>query len=97
MLAQILYADFLVGEVSCPCVYSEDASSINFRRSITYGLGVLWTSLSYFLARHGWRRDPLFDLEHGRRLPAGEGPAEAESVPRGGAAEPAGGAERGAS
>jgi len=83
MLAQILYADFLVGEVSCPTLYAEDASSIDFRRSVTYGLGVLWTSLSFFLARRGWRHDPIFDLEHGRQLAAGTSPPAAESVQRG--------------
>jgi hypothetical protein len=52
MLAQILYANFEVGEVSCPAAYFAEASSINFRRSVRYGLGVLETSLRFFLARH---------------------------------------------
>ena len=45
MLAQILVAGFGIGEVSCPTKYFAEASSINFRRSVRYGLGVLGTSL----------------------------------------------------
>jgi glycosyltransferase involved in cell wall biosynthesis len=66
MLAQILYAGFEVGEVSCPAAYFEEASSINFNRSVTYGLGVLAVSLKFFLHRRGWARFPLF--EPGGRL-----------------------------
>jgi len=68
MLAQILYAGFRVGEISCPAAYFEEASSINFRRSLTYGLGVLETSLRFWLHRRGWLQSPIFDLERGRRL-----------------------------
>ncbi|MCV6639527.1 glycosyltransferase family 2 protein [Candidatus Albibeggiatoa sp. nov. NOAA] len=53
MLAQIVYAKYVIGEVTCPTLYFEDASSINFRRSVTYGLGVLWTSAKYRL--HCWK------------------------------------------
>ena len=49
MLAQILHAGFEIGEVSCPAAYFEEASSINFRRSVRYGLGVLLTSLQLFI------------------------------------------------
>ena len=51
MLAQVFYFGFRVGEVSCPTRYLPDSSSINFRRSTRYGLGVLWTSLQYRAAR----------------------------------------------
>lgn len=51
MLAQIIYADFGIGEVTCPTKYFEEASSINFSRSVTYGLGVLAVSFRLFLAR----------------------------------------------
>ena len=51
MLAQIFYAGFEIGEVTCPTKYFEEASSINFARSTTYGLGVLWTSVKYRLAK----------------------------------------------
>jgi len=53
MLAQAAWAGFSIGEISCPTRYFEEASSINFRRSCTYGIGVLKTALTYRLAR--WR------------------------------------------
>ncbi len=67
MLAQVLVAGYEVGEVSCPAAYFEEASSINFRRSTTYGLGVLWTSLLAFAHRKGLARVRIFDPD-GRRL-----------------------------
>ena len=51
MLAQIFYQGFSIGEVSCPTKYFEEASSINLRRSITYGWGVLGVSLAYRLQK----------------------------------------------
>ena len=51
MLAQIFFAGYEIGEVTCPTKYFEEASSINFARSSTYGFGVLWTSLKYRLAK----------------------------------------------
>ncbi|MFA7286834.1 MAG: glycosyltransferase family 2 protein [Patescibacteria group bacterium] len=53
MLAQVLYAGFKVGEISCPARYFPEASSINFRRSVHYGFGVLATSLQYRLNKLG--------------------------------------------
>lgn len=53
MLSQIIYANFRIGEVSCPTKYFPEASSINFRRSSKYGLGVLMVSLRHFLQRMG--------------------------------------------
>lgn len=67
MLAQILYHEFEVGEVSCPAAYFEEASSINFRRSVRYGLGVIATSFQLFAQRRGWASFPIFDAK-GRRL-----------------------------
>ncbi len=49
MLAQALYFGFTIGEISCPTRYFPEASSINFQRSVIYGLGVLWTALRYRL------------------------------------------------
>ncbi len=49
MLGQIAYAGFKMGEVSCPTKYFEEASSINFKRSVQYGLGVLRVSITYRL------------------------------------------------
>ena len=51
MLAQICFAGYEIGEVTCPTKYFEEASSINFSRSTTYGLGVLKTSLFFRLAK----------------------------------------------
>jgi glycosyltransferase involved in cell wall biosynthesis len=67
MLAQILVAGFKIGEVTCPTAYFKEASSINFGRSVTYGLGVLRTSLDAFLHRKGLAKIHYFD-PNGRRL-----------------------------
>ena len=53
MIAQIFYKGYDIGEVTCPTKYFDEASSINFRRSSIYGLGVLRTSLLYFLTKLG--------------------------------------------
>ncbi|MCA9510506.1 MAG: glycosyltransferase family 2 protein [Myxococcota bacterium] len=76
MLAQIIYAGFAIGEVSCPAAYFEEASSIDFRRSVTYGLGVLGTSLQLFLQRNGLARYAIFE-PGGRKLPAASSPRAA--------------------
>lgn len=55
MLSQIIMADFPIAEVTCPTKYFAEASSINFRRSSIYGLGVLLTSLQHRLHRWGLR------------------------------------------
>jgi len=60
MLAQAAYFGFQIGEISCPTKYFEDASSINFRRSVTYGFGVLATSLKFLLQKWGMARFPIF-------------------------------------
>jgi len=70
MLGQILIAGFEIGEVSCPAAYFEEASSINFRRSTKYGLGVLAVSVQGFLHRKHLARIRLFD-PNGRRLDPG--------------------------
>jgi glycosyltransferase involved in cell wall biosynthesis len=80
MLAQALFAGFEFGELSCPAAYFEEASSINFRRSLRYGMGVLAVSLQFFLQRHGLRHFPIFDRQ-GRRLPE-KGPGAREGVRR---------------
>jgi glycosyltransferase involved in cell wall biosynthesis len=53
MLSQVFHAGFEIAEITCPTKYFEEASSINFSRSIKYGLGVLETSFHYFLQRMG--------------------------------------------
>ena len=73
MLAQILHAGFKIGEVSCPAAYFEDASSINFSRSVKYGFGVLAVSLQLFLQRRKLASFAIFDPE-GRRLDTAPNP-----------------------
>lgn len=68
MLAQIIYQGYRVGEISCPTRYFAEASSINFTRSVKYGIGVLTTSLRFRLQRLGLIRSPLFDQRTERRL-----------------------------
>ena len=53
IIAQIFYAGYEIAEITCPTRYFEEASSINFSRSVKYGFGVLGVSLRYFLARKG--------------------------------------------
>jgi len=53
MIAQIFYQGYEIGEITCPTKYFKEASSINFSRSVKYGLGVLGTSLSYRLNKWG--------------------------------------------
>jgi glycosyltransferase involved in cell wall biosynthesis len=60
MLAQIHQRGFLIGEITCPTRYFEDASSINFRRSVVYGLGVIAVSLQFLGWRLGLVRPRLF-------------------------------------
>ncbi|HOG04639.1 MAG TPA: glycosyltransferase family 2 protein [Paludibacter sp.] len=60
MLAQIFYAGYEIGEVTCPTKYFEEASSINMRRSMIYGLGVLRVSLVYRMCKWGLMKSKLF-------------------------------------
>jgi len=60
MLAQIVWFGYRIGEVSCPTKYFEDASSINFRRSVVYGLGVLKTALQFRMQKWGIGSFPFF-------------------------------------
>lgn len=63
MLAQAVYFGFKIGEISCPARYFEDASSINFLRSLKYGLGVLLTSAKYLLHNLGIKDFRIFNLK----------------------------------
>ena len=60
LLAQAILMDARIGEVSCPTHYFPEASSINFRRSVRYGLGVLKVTVLCMLARHGVVRSALY-------------------------------------
>ena len=68
MLAQVVAAGFRIGEISCPTRYFPEASSIDFRRSVVYGLGVLWTSLQFRLWRWGLARPRCFSASDELRL-----------------------------
>src|SRR3984885_4077572 len=70
ILAQCVYFGFRIGEVSCPTKYFEEASSINFRRSVKYGFGVLATTLQFVLQRAGLIHLSRFSNE-GRKLEPG--------------------------
>lgn len=61
MLAQICYLDFRIGEITCPTKYSDDSSSINFRKSMIYGLGVLRTSFIFFASKNLNLKSKLFN------------------------------------
>lgn len=60
MLAQIFFAGYEIAEITCPTKYFPEASSINFTRSIRYGLGVIGTSIRFFLAKTGIYTSRLF-------------------------------------
>jgi glycosyltransferase involved in cell wall biosynthesis len=74
MLAQALWFGFEIGELSCPTRYFAEASSINLKRSIRYGFGVLATALQYRLARWGLMQPRRFSGS-GRKLPSANEPS----------------------
>src|SRR5467141_844831 len=80
MLAQCVYFGFHIGEVSCPTKYFEEASSINFRRSVEYGLGVLRTTFQFALQRAGIAHYAIFS-EQGKTLEAGSEAYYEEGLP----------------
>jgi len=67
ILAQVIYMRYRIGEISCPTRYFPEASSINFARSVKYGLGVLATSLKFRLQRMGLAKFRIFNPQ-GRKL-----------------------------
>lgn len=60
MLSQIFMAGFDIAEVTCPTKYFDEASSINFSRSVTYGLGVLSVSFRHFLHKNGIMKSAIY-------------------------------------
>lgn len=60
MLSQIIYQGYEVAEVTCPTKYFEEASSINFKRSAIYGLGVLSVSVKHRLCKWGLMKSPIY-------------------------------------
>jgi glycosyltransferase involved in cell wall biosynthesis len=83
MLAQCAHFGFRIGEVSCPTKYFDEASSINFRRSVQYGFGVLATTMQFALQRWGLAHYRIFRSDGGTLQDR-----EAEYYVRNGAAEP---------
>jgi glycosyltransferase involved in cell wall biosynthesis len=68
MLCQALYFGFTIGEISCPAKYFEEASSIKLGASTRYGLGVMQTTLQFWLQKRGLARFDIYRRE-GKRLP----------------------------
>jgi glycosyltransferase involved in cell wall biosynthesis len=60
MISQIFYAGFDIAEITCPTKYFPEASSINFRRSMKYGFGVLGTSFTHFFNKLGLAKNPIY-------------------------------------
>lgn len=60
MLAQIIYAKFSIGEITCPTRYAAGSSSISFTNSVKYGVGVMKTSIAFFLNKHNLITSPIF-------------------------------------
>jgi len=90
MLAQVHWLGCTIAEVTCPTKYFAEASSINLRRSITYGFGCLHTAATYRLARQGWLRVPRFSglpralppaAGQARDAPAADDPAAVAAEP----------------
>ncbi len=61
-LSQAIYADFRIGEITCPTRYFKEASSINFARSVKYGLGCLKTAMLFRLQKIGLVKTKLFSF-----------------------------------
>jgi len=61
MLSQIIFHGYHIAEVTCPTKYFEEASSINFKRSATYGMGVLRVSFSHFFQKLGLLKSEIYE------------------------------------
>jgi glycosyltransferase involved in cell wall biosynthesis len=68
MLIQIIWHGYAIAEVTCPTDYNEEASSINFRRSVKYGFGCLRTALIFRLAKLGLYRSRMLSENHAARV-----------------------------
>lgn len=69
MLVQAIYFGYRIGEISCPTRYFHEASSINFAKSVKYGLGVIWTTVKYILARYGIKRFSFLQKKERETIP----------------------------
>jgi hypothetical protein len=79
IIAQAVRAGARIGEISCPTRYEADSSSINLKRSVRYGLGVLRTCADYRLNQHGLRRCDYLDFEP-EKMPVGAPAASAAAA-----------------
>lgn len=70
MIAQAVYFGFAIGEISCPTKYFDDASSINFWRSVRYGIGVLGTAMEFRMKKMGFSISDLFVDDQAKRITA---------------------------
>ncbi|MBT3244908.1 MAG: glycosyltransferase family 2 protein [Bacteroidetes bacterium] len=61
ILAQIIFKGYQIAEITCPTKYHQEASSINFSRSVSYGFGVLWTAISFRMKKWGIRVNRIFE------------------------------------
>ncbi|HOW35849.1 MAG TPA: glycosyltransferase family 2 protein [Candidatus Omnitrophota bacterium] len=68
ILTQVFCFGYRIGEITSPCSYNQDCSSISFRRSVQYGFGVLNSSMRYWLQKRGLRHYRLFDKQNGAKL-----------------------------
>ena len=75
MIAQAVMFGFRIGEISCPTLYFKEASSINFSRSVTYGLGVLSTTATFVAHKLGFLQSAIFDKK-GRKVCGAAGSSE---------------------
>src|SRR5271167_1789027 len=80
MVVQAVYFGFRIGEISCPTKYFEEASSINFQRSVTYGFGVLQTALEMRLKRWGLAKPAFLEDVACERLLTGSPEAHSMSI-----------------
>ena len=88
IIAQVAAVGARIGEISCPTRYAADSSSINLRRSIRYGLGVLRTCVDYRVARHGLGHPGYLDFEPGKMTDLRALTAAADGVPEESPADP---------
>lgn len=63
MLLQIIYAGYAIGEITCPTLYMDEASSISFRRSVQYGFGIIRATIEYKLCKWNLIQTGRYSLE----------------------------------
>jgi len=67
IIAQAVYFGYQIGEITAPSRYTRDSSSISFKRSVIYGLGVMATAIEFYLQKTGIFKFPIFD-KNGKRI-----------------------------